>query len=161
MRRLSWPVYGRMLLRLFVKRTLQFPLWILIAIVALTMTMPNVDATSIAVEKKVVGTQKADTIRGTAKFEHIVGKGGNDCLYGGRGDDALDGGKGKDRLYGGKGNDAIFAKDGQQDRIDCGKGKQDAIWMPYDKGKDKVRGCEKKVNRDGTITDFKDKKNSV
>ena len=44
-------------------------------------------------------------------------------LYGGDGNDELVSDKGEDVLYGGDDNDLLSAKDGQRDRLYCGKGK--------------------------------------
>src|SRR5215217_1647497 len=49
--------------------------------------------------------------------------GGDDVLYGGDGNDELVSDKGEDVLYGGDDNDLLSAKDGQRDRLYCGKGK--------------------------------------
>ena len=60
---------------------------------------------------------------------------GEDVIYGGDGNDVskevpgnrpgpgMDGGPGEDMIYGGDGNDSLAAKDGQRDKLYCGKGK--------------------------------------
>jgi hypothetical protein len=58
----------------------------------------------------------------------IEGDEGDDVIYGGEGDDSLSGGGGKDLLYGGDDNDKLqpeVRKDGQPDKLYCGKGKDE------------------------------------
>jgi hypothetical protein len=64
-----------------------------------------------------------DEIRGLGANDYLSGGDGNDVLYGGPGEDRIDGGKGEDVIYGGDGNDGLAAKDGQRDKLYCGKGK--------------------------------------
>jgi hypothetical protein len=93
-----------------------------------------------------------DEIRGLGANDYLSGGDGNDVLYGGPGEDRIDGGKGEDVIYGGDGNDVgkwpghgtvpsidggpgedviyggdgndgLAAKDGQRDKLYCGKGK--------------------------------------
>ena len=88
-----------------------------------------------------------DTIKGLAGNDklygdgcgHVKGKGGNDTLIGGPGDDLLVGGGGKNVIDGGSGNDTVLARNGKEDRIDCGKGKKDVAKV--DKH-DQVKNCE-------------------
>ncbi len=116
------------------------------------------------------GTAGNDSLRGTNENEKLRGgrgddviraRGGADCLYGGQGDDVLRdgkgkdtsrghggddrliGGKGKDRLGGGPGNDTIRANDGVRDRVKCGPGRRDRVYVDR---KDKVgKTCDKVV----------------
>jgi RTX calcium-binding nonapeptide repeat (4 copies) len=86
------------------------------------------------------GTDQGDRLFGFQGRDRLRGRGGDDCIRGGRGDDKLRGGKGDDELSGSSGNDrlaggpgsdlmraargadVIVARDGQSDRIHCGKG---------------------------------------
>lgn len=45
---------------------------------------------------KIVGTNKANTLKGTPGNDKINGKGGNDTIMGGGGVDVMKGGKGRD-----------------------------------------------------------------
>jgi hypothetical protein len=63
----------------------------------------------------------------------------SDIVDGGPGDDRLKGGPARDRLYGGRGNDRISARDGQRDRVDCGKGRKDRAKVDR---RDTVKRCE-------------------
>jgi RTX calcium-binding nonapeptide repeat (4 copies) len=98
------------------------------------------------------GQDGDDEIRGLGANDALSGGDGNDVLYGGPGEDRinggkgedviyggdgndiskwpghgtvpmLDGGPGEDMIYGGDGNDSLAAKDGQRDKLYCGKGK--------------------------------------
>src|SRR5215208_5957747 len=66
-----------------------------------------------------------DEIRGLGANDYLSGGDGKDVLYGGPGEDRIDGGKGEDVIYGGDGNDSLAAKDGQRDKLYCGKGKDE------------------------------------
>jgi hypothetical protein len=97
-----------------------------------------------------------DEIRGLGANDYLSGGDGKDVLYGGPGEDRIDGGKGEDVIYGGDGNDVgkwqghgtvpsidggpgedviyggdgndgLAAKDGQRDKLYCGKGKDEYI----------------------------------
>jgi Ca2+-binding RTX toxin-like protein len=82
----------------------------------------SVWAGSASPTKVIEGTKKADTLVGTPRADRIVGHGGDDWLRGVGGGDVLVGGPGKDVLSGGPGNDLIQARDGQRDRVFCGRG---------------------------------------
>ena len=71
------------------------------------------------------GCPKGGLLKGTDKPDKLEGGLGNDILYGGDGDDTLDqfSSEGEDVIYGGDGNDGLAAKDGQRDKLYCGKGK--------------------------------------
>jgi hypothetical protein len=91
----------------------------------------------------LAGGRGGDRINGGAGNDRIRGRGGDDCLKGQGGHDALSGGPGSDGIKGGAGNDRIAARDGEVDRVNCGKGIDRAV---VDKV-DKARGCEKLVRR--------------
>jgi Ca2+-binding RTX toxin-like protein len=104
----------------------------------------------------LTGSGRGDLIYGKGGADRIYGRGGRDCLWGGTGNDRVYGGAGadtlhgstgrdylvgntgRDRLIGGFGNDRISARDGDNDTIDCGPGRDRAL---VDRG-DKVRRCE-------------------
>src|SRR5829696_10146905 len=83
-----------------------------------------------------------DEIRGLGANDYLSGGDGKDVLYGGPGEDRIDGGKGEDVIYGGDGNDGLAAKDGQRDKLYCGKGKDEYF---ADKNDYVDSSCEKKV----------------
>jgi polysaccharide lyase-like protein/hemolysin type calcium-binding protein len=85
------------------------------------------------------GTAGDDLIKGRRGDDLIKGRRGDDCLRGGRGGDTVKGGAGRDRLKGGKGRDMLVARDGERDKVRCGRGKD----LARIDGKDKVRGCER------------------
>jgi len=89
--------------------------------------------------KLIEGTKKADTLVGTPRADRILGYGGDDWLRGLGGDDVLVGGAGKDVLSGGPGNDRIEARDGQQDRVFCGRGNDTVIADDEDRA---FKDCE-------------------
>ena len=64
-----------------------------------------------------------DIICGEGGSDFIDGGGGNDVLIGGDGNDTIVGGPGNDRLFGGHGNDRLLARDGRQDVVDGGPGR--------------------------------------
>jgi hypothetical protein len=74
-----------------------------------------------------------DVLRGTAKGDRLLGRAGNDRLFGGRGRDLLVGGAGRDLARGGRGNDRIRMRDGERDRITCGRGRDRAVLDSADK----------------------------
>jgi Ca2+-binding RTX toxin-like protein len=102
------------------------------------------------------GGKGADRLVGTKAHDHLDGRGGRDVLIGGRGQDLLIGGRGADVLRGGKGRDSfnmrngveiaspgrdrIDARDGGQDSISCGAGRDVAI---VDAAEDGVYDCER------------------
>lgn len=118
---------------------------VLTAVVALTLSMAP--AIGAALERhagrhpkakigKIVGTNKSDVLNGTDGPDKMLGKGGNDTMNGkagndtisgDAGNDVLRGGRGEDLLLGGGGNDRIYARDGERDTINCGKGR-DVVW---------------------------------
>ena len=70
----------------------------------------------------LAGGLGADEVRGGDGDDEISGGKGDDELFGGPGADELDGGPGNDRVSGGGGRDSIEARDGEADKINCGKG---------------------------------------
>ena len=84
------------------------------------------------------GTDAGDEINGRRGADRLKGRGGDDCLRGGGGGDRLKGGKGSDLLRSGRGWDLIGARDGERDRVRCGKGRDRAT---VDRS-DSVKGCE-------------------
>ena len=74
-----------------------------------------------------------DVLRGTAKGDRLFGHAGNDRLFGGRGRDLLVGGAGRDVARGGRGNDRIRMRDGERDRVTCGRGRDRAVLDSDDK----------------------------
>lgn len=91
----------------------------------------------------LVGTEFGDRIAARGGDDDLEGLGGDDCLYGEDGGDRLDGGAGADVVDGGRGDDRLRARDGERDRVRCGKGEDRARVD----GKDKVRGCERVRSR--------------
>jgi len=113
-----------------------------------------------------------DEIRGLGANDYLSGGDGKDVLYGGPGEDRIDGGKGEDVIYGGDGNDvskevpgnrpgpgmdggpdedmtyggdgndSLAAKEGERERLYCGKGKDEYF---ADKNDYVSSSCEKKV----------------
>ncbi|HEX9415968.1 MAG TPA: hypothetical protein VF895_04610 [Gaiellaceae bacterium] len=69
----------------------------------------------------MVGTPGTDIMCGLPGGDKINGLAGNDAIDGGQGNDTLIGGTGRDRLIGGAGYDVILARDGEVDRIECGR----------------------------------------
>ena len=79
---------------------------------------------------------------------------GDDMVYGGAGDDVLHGGAGSDQFNtnegfptGGDGNDTIYARDGEEDVINCGPGVDTAV---LDAVEDGVFDCENIQEPEGT-----------
>jgi hypothetical protein len=99
------------------------------------------------------GKHGDDEVRGLSGTDDLEGGPGSDTLYGGGGDDYLEtltpfleGPYGEDVLYGGDGSDQLYARDGQQDEIYCGEGKD-----VYDADKNDYvdSSCEKKARFGG------------
>jgi len=106
---------------------------------------------------RLQGTDASELIRGLRGRDRISGRGGDDCLYGNKGRDRIHGGAGDDfihagnardrviggpgadRIKSGSGDDKVKARDGEADRITCGKGRDLAV---VDRA-DRVRGCER------------------
>jgi Tol biopolymer transport system component len=69
------------------------------------------------------GTQAQDTARAYSGPDVVSGLGGDDRLFGGDGPDRIFGGPGSDTIFAGRGNDRVGVRDGERDRITCGKGR--------------------------------------
>jgi RTX calcium-binding nonapeptide repeat (4 copies)/Divergent InlB B-repeat domain len=67
-----------------------------------------------------------DRLAGGNGSDRLLGGAGKDRLEGGAGNDALVGGRGADALLGAKGVDLLLARDGRQDRLDGGRGRDRA-----------------------------------
>jgi hypothetical protein len=86
------------------------------------------------------GTRARDGIDGGPGKDLLRGEKGSDRLSGGGGDDTLVGDKGRDRLQAGSGDDSLLARDGQQDHVNGGPGRDEAR---IDAAIDHVRNVEK------------------
>jgi hypothetical protein len=103
-------------------------------------------------DRNVMGNRGDDVLYGGAGNDTLgsdVGQDvGEDVYYGGDGNDVLvgqpfgDKGEGEDVYYGGDGNDALYARDGQRDKLYCGKGKDRYI---ADKIDHVDSSCQKKL----------------
>jgi Ca2+-binding RTX toxin-like protein len=93
---------------------------------------------------RLVGTAAADTLRGLGGADTILGLAGNDLLEGGTGNDTVVGGRGRDVLLGGAGNDVLSVRDGQRDRVTCGRGRDRVVADRLDVV---ARDCERVVRR--------------
>jgi Tol biopolymer transport system component len=69
----------------------------------------------------LVGGPGNDRLVGGFARDTLDGGPGDDVLTGGGSADVLIGGPGNDHIAGGGGGDTIYARDGQRDRISCGK----------------------------------------
>lgn len=116
---------------------------------------PESDSTSIASISAAPppnGAAGKDNLVGGTGNDQLYGGWGNDRVVGGSGDDALYGGVGRDRLVGGPGSniyrggpgkDSMNARNGAEDLVDCGAGRDTARVDRIDF----VKGCEKVVRR--------------
>jgi hypothetical protein len=89
-----------------------------------------------------------DVIHGRAGGDSLRGNSGADCVYGGRGGDRLAGmdgadliagGGGRDDVGAGEGNDRVLVRDGQEDTVRCGSGRD---FVKADR-LDRLSGCER------------------
>ena len=80
---------------------------------------------------RLIGTAQKNEIRALAGPDYVSGKQSADVLYGnggrdevhaGKGNDRVFGGRGEDRLFGDRGNDTMNARDGYEDKVNCGPG---------------------------------------
>ncbi|HKP90487.1 MAG TPA: hypothetical protein VJT75_11010, partial [Thermoleophilaceae bacterium] len=76
--------------------------------------------------------------RGGRGDDQLFGGDGADQLFGEGGADALTGGRGRDRVNGGTGADSVEVRDGAQDEVWCGDGR-DVVRAD---GRDRLHGCE-------------------
>lgn len=96
---------------------------------------------------RLVGSKGPDRLKGMGGNDLLVGGAGSDILIGGRGADVLRGGPGRDSFnmrngveVAAPGRDRIDARDGGQDSINCGAGRDRAIVDAFEDG---VYNCEK------------------
>jgi RTX calcium-binding nonapeptide repeat (4 copies) len=77
------------------------------------------------------GGPGADTLNGGEGDDVLRGRWGSDVVDGGNGDDIIWVGRGVDVQFGGAGNDNMhaLARDRKFDRIDCGEGDRDVVWL--------------------------------
>jgi Ca2+-binding RTX toxin-like protein len=95
---------------------------------------------------RLVGSKAGDELKGLRGHDVLIGGRGADVLIGGRGPDKLDGGPGRDSFnmrdgvqLAARGNDTIHARDGGNDEINCGGGRDVAV---VDATEDGVYDCE-------------------
>ena len=89
---------------------------------------------------ELVGTSRADSICALAGNDTVRADKGADSVDGGAGNDTLIGGLGRDLLLGGAGYDTIQARDGERDRIRCGRNFDVVL---ADRRDDVARDCER------------------
>jgi Ca2+-binding RTX toxin-like protein len=77
----------------------------------------------VQVRDVIFGTEARDTARAYSGPDVVSGLGGDDRLFGGDGPDRIFGGPGSDTIVAGRGNDRVGVRDGERDRITCGKGR--------------------------------------
>lgn len=94
-----------------------------LALACVVMLMGMLLIGGVALAKTFTGTNGSDDITGTKREDTIRGREGNDRLAGRGGPDDIHGGEGRDRLFGGNGDDTLRANDDQQDKVDCGRGR--------------------------------------
>ncbi len=126
-----------------------------LAVVATALVVVLAAIAIAAAPATTTGSRHADKLMGDEGPDVLKGLAGKDLLVGGRGADLLIGGKGADKLRGGPGRDGfnmrngvplaapgkdkIYARDGGNDEINCGAGKDIAI---VDASEDGVYDCE-------------------
>lgn len=97
---------------------------------------------------EIYGGADNDTLSGGFGRDLIAGGSGRDLIYGGADADRLFGESGKDRIVagggvnlvdGGDGNDSIDVRNGEKDRVICGKGRHDRVQADRI---DRLNGCE-------------------
>jgi hypothetical protein len=96
-------------------------------------------ALSPVVGRVFVGTPAGELLRGTVGADILRARAGGDRVVGGFGPDRLFGGRGVDLLVGAGGNDIVYARDGDSDRVSCGRGDDVAFVDRRDRVR---RGCE-------------------
>lgn len=88
-----------------------------LSVLALVSAAPS----STAELKKILGSNRGDTLRGTARADSIYGRAGNDKLFGRGGNDRLFPGPGRDRVDCGPGRDRVFADRADRVARNCEK----------------------------------------
>ena len=68
-----------------------------------------------------------DRVAGASGNDRITGNSGDDRIRGDSGNDTIAGSTGTDRISGGSGRDRISARDGQRDRVSCGRGTDSVV----------------------------------
>ncbi len=81
-----------------------------------------------------------DRVSGDRGNDRINGNSGNDVLKGNSGKDRITASTGRDVVSAGSGNDRVDVRDGQRDRVICGRGRDTVIADPEDKVAD---NCER------------------
>src|SRR5689334_14971075 len=104
---------------------------------AVIVTLDNAANDGQAGEADRVASEVENVIGGSGD-DTLVGDAGANDIDGGEGGDVIDPGAGPDFVDGGAGNDRISARDGAQDRIQCGDGNDLAVVDAFDT----VIGCE-------------------
>jgi Ca2+-binding RTX toxin-like protein len=87
---------------------------------------------------RLYGGYGRDMLAGGTGDDRLVGGPDADTLYGEGGKDRIIGGDGRNRIDGGGGNDSIDARNGETDRVICGKGRDKV----YADRADRLNGCE-------------------
>jgi len=87
----------------------------------------------------MTGGAGPDVVQGGHGDDRLSGGAGADVLLGGPGNDRINGGRGRDRLSGQGGDDIIRARDGAQDVVSCGPGRDTVFADRLDKI---ASGCE-------------------
>jgi len=67
--------------------------------------------------------------------------------YGGDGNDGLVGDGPDNQFYGGQGNDVIHVNDGASDRVDCGRGRGDVVFVDPGTLDQVANNCEIVIRR--------------
>jgi hypothetical protein len=106
---------------------------------------------------RLTGGKKRDYLAGGHKNDRLIGGGGRDSLVGDKGNDRMSGGsdqdilrgnQGSDRITGGRGRDLIVAgqgpdrvnvRDGREDHVSCGSGRDRAVADRFDR----LTNCER------------------
>jgi Ca2+-binding RTX toxin-like protein len=88
---------------------------------------------------RLYGSHGNDMLAGGSGNDRLVGSADHDRLFGESGKDRLIGGGGRNRVDGGSGNDSIDVRNGERDRVICGRGR-DRVRADRD---DRLNGCER------------------
>jgi Ca2+-binding RTX toxin-like protein len=142
--------------------------------IAAVATVVGALAAGPAAADRIRGSDGGETINGTAGRDTILARGGDDTVNGlagrdriraGLGDDTVSGNSGRDLIFiadvgdvrelgdddgdtanGGTGRDRILARDGEEDQVDCGPGRDRARVDQFDD----VSNCERTRRRSVT-----------